>query len=85
MLRRAPELEVRRRDDEEEAVVDLEVDDPVRRGAQASLQRDHLRPSVRHVHLGGPIPAEISICGGRRRCEESERACDQFEGDGTEI
>lgn len=75
MLGGAPELEVGGGDDEEEASGDSQVDDPVGGGggAEAGLQGDHLRPSVRHVHLGGDLKDGNLELRGREEGERSER------------
>lgn len=69
----APELEVGGGDDEEMAVDDLEVDDPIERGGgggggggSGALQGDDLGPSICHVHLRLRLEAKTTTEKKRR-------------------
>lgn len=56
---------MRRSHNEEKAIDDSEVYDLLGRRAEALLQRDDLRPSVRHIHLRFsilPIRSDFGVC-----------------------
>lgn len=55
---------MRRSDDEQEAVGDSEVNNLLGGRTEAGFERDHLRPSVCHVHLR--FRAKNMYCGCMR-------------------
>lgn len=76
-LRGRPELDVSGGDDEEEAIDDFEVDDLLGRRADALLQGDDLRPSVRHIHIRSVY--------ARARSEKPKNGDLRGRGEGTRL